>query len=429
MGDTGSMAFGGALAGFAIVTGTEALLILIGRHLRRRGAVGDHPDRQLQVLGAPRLPDGADPPSLRDEGVVGDEDHGALLDRRCDPLRVRLRPLLPLLPSTSGSDCSAALVLGLARSGRAARAALERDGVEVVVADRTLGNDGDLVPARRGRGARQEPRRPGRGAARRRRACARDPRLERDRARHRGCCPNPLLGVTGTNGKTTTTELLGVMLGAPHRRQRRHGAERARRRQVPEDEWVVCELSSFQLEDVESFRPRIAVLLNLEPDHLDRHGSFDAYRAAKLRIFENQTAEDVAVVPRGLRAGAGRGAPGRVRSRRRASRRAADPRCAQPRERSRCDCRGARGRPSTTRRSRRRCGRFPGVEHRLELVAEHRRRALRQRLEGDEHGGCPPRAHRVRRSAAPDPRRASRRASAATGSPGRSLPPTWSPPT
>ena len=67
-----------------------------------------------------------------------------------------------------------------------------------------------------------------------------------------------------------------------------------------EAECIVCELSSFQLEDVESFRPRIAVLLNLEPDHLDRHGSFERYRDAKLRIFENQTPDDVAVVPRGF---------------------------------------------------------------------------------------------------------------------------------
>ena len=51
----------------------------------------------------------------------------------------------------------------------------------------------------------------------------------------------------------------------------------------------MCELSSFQLEDVHELRPRVAVLLNLEPDHLDRHGSFEAYRDAKLRIFENAT--------------------------------------------------------------------------------------------------------------------------------------------
>ena len=63
----------------------------------------------------------------------------------------------------------------------------------------------------------------------------------------------------------------------------------------------MCELSSFQLEDVETLRPAIAVLLNLEPDHVDRHGRFEAYREAKLRIFENQDADDVAIVPARVR--------------------------------------------------------------------------------------------------------------------------------
>jgi UDP-N-acetylmuramoylalanine--D-glutamate ligase len=65
-------------------------------------------------------------------------------------------------------------------------------------------------------------------------------------------------------------------------------------------EWVVCELSSFQLEDVHELACEVAVLLNLEPDHLDRHGTFDAYRDAKLRIFERARA---AVVPRGFASG------------------------------------------------------------------------------------------------------------------------------
>ena len=60
------------------------------------------------------------------------------------------------------------------------------------------------------------------------------------------------------------------------------------------------ELSSFQLEDVDELRPRVAVLTNLEPDHLDRHGDFDAYAAAKLRVFARQGPDDVAVLPRGF---------------------------------------------------------------------------------------------------------------------------------
>jgi UDP-N-acetylmuramoylalanine--D-glutamate ligase len=63
---------------------------------------------------------------------------------------------------------------------------------------------------------------------------------------------------------------------------------------------VVCEASSFQLEDTEAFAPEAAVLLNLDSDHLDRHGSLEAYHAAKLRIFANQGNDDVAVAPEGL---------------------------------------------------------------------------------------------------------------------------------
>jgi UDP-N-acetylmuramoylalanine--D-glutamate ligase len=113
---------------------------------------------------------------------------------------------------------------------------------------------------------------------------------------------NPFVGITGTNGKTTTSELLGAMFRGAGRSvavagnvgRPLTGFDGA----LENDAWIVCELSSFQLEDIHRLRPRIAVLLNLEPDHLDRHESLDAYRAAKLRIFENQTEADFAVVPR-----------------------------------------------------------------------------------------------------------------------------------
>jgi len=115
---------------------------------------------------------------------------------------------------------------------------------------------------------------------------------------------NPLLGVTGTNGKTTTTALLGVILeaaGWPVEVAGNIGRPlTALVDAVDPDAWIVCELSSFQLEDVETLRPRVAVLTNLEPDHLDRHGSFEAYGAAKLRAFARQGPDDVAVVPRGF---------------------------------------------------------------------------------------------------------------------------------
>ena len=115
---------------------------------------------------------------------------------------------------------------------------------------------------------------------------------------------NPIAGITGTNGKTTTTELLGAIFRAAGREAAVAGNVgrplTSLDGALAEDAWIVCELSSFQLEDIEDFRPRIAVLLNLTPDHLDRHETLEDYRAAKLRIFENQLPTDVAVVPRGF---------------------------------------------------------------------------------------------------------------------------------
>jgi UDP-N-acetylmuramoylalanine--D-glutamate ligase len=114
---------------------------------------------------------------------------------------------------------------------------------------------------------------------------------------------SPILGVTGTNGKTTTSELLGAIFRAAERPVEVAGNVGRPLTSVvgaSPDTWVVCELSSFQLEDVSTLRPRIGVLLNLEPDHLDRHGTFESYADAKLRIFENQREDDVAVVPRGF---------------------------------------------------------------------------------------------------------------------------------
>jgi UDP-N-acetylmuramoylalanine--D-glutamate ligase len=106
-----------------------------------------------------------------------------------------------------------------------------------------------------------------------------------------------LVGVTGTNGKTTTTELLGAIFRAAGRDVAVAGNVGTPLTSIRDVEWVVCELSSFQLEDVHELACDVAVLLNLEPDHLDRHGSFEAYRDAKLRIFERARAK---VVPRGL---------------------------------------------------------------------------------------------------------------------------------
>jgi UDP-N-acetylmuramoylalanine--D-glutamate ligase len=260
-----------------------------------------------------------------------------------------------------------ALVLGLARSGRAARAALERRGVRVVGADRELGNDDDVSLLD---GTELLVKSPGVPAE----------AVLVVEARLRGIpvwselelgsrvLENPLVAVTGTNGKTTTSELLGAMLGAPVAGNvgvaltELDGA-------VEPGSWVVVEASSFQLEDIDTFRPRVAVLLNLESDHLDRHGSLESYAAAKLRVFENQELGDVAVVPRGFRA-----VPGEAR---RADFEADDPLPAEPlipgahnRENAAAATVAARAAGATEEEIARALRDFPGVAHRLEPVAE-----------------------------------------------------------
>jgi UDP-N-acetylmuramoylalanine--D-glutamate ligase len=211
-----------------------------------------------------------------------------------------------------------ALVLGLARSGEAAALALARRGVHVVGVDRredvdagrlreagvevVLGaDDPELLD-----GVDLLVKSPGVPPAAPLAAAARERGVTVWSEVELGfrLLANPILGVTGTNGKTTTSELLGDIFRAAGKDvavagnvgRPLTGLDGA----LSEGAWIVCELSSFQLEDVDTFRPHIAILLNLAPDHLDRHENFEDYRAAKLRIFENQTAEDVAVVPRGF---------------------------------------------------------------------------------------------------------------------------------
>jgi UDP-N-acetylmuramoylalanine--D-glutamate ligase len=185
--------------------------------------------------------------------------------------------------------------------------------------------------------------------------------------------PNPVLGVTGTNGKTTTSELLGAIFRAAERPvavagnvgRPLTGLDGA----LADGAWIVCELSSFQLEDLVSFRPRVAVLLNITPDHLDRHRDLDAYRAAKLRIFENQRPDDVAVVPRGFET-----VPGGAR---RVEFAADDPLPAEPRipgehnrENAAAATAAARAADIAEPAIAEGLRTFAGVPHRLELVRE-----------------------------------------------------------
>jgi len=113
-------------------------------------------------------------------------------------------------------------------------------------------------------------------------------------------CRVPAIGITGTNGKTTTTELVAQMLnacGQPTMACGNIGKPLVEAAREGEDLAVLTvEVSSFQLETIRKFHPEVAVWLNFAPDHLDRYRSIREYREAKLRVFENQTADDTAVV-------------------------------------------------------------------------------------------------------------------------------------
>ena len=239
------------------------------------------------------------------------------------------------------------------RRARRARAGTSSRTMRTVGSrSRDAGRDGDTRrvgrrAARRCHARRQEPRRAGGERARHRRsrrgnrgdlgdrarrpvAAEPDPRGDRDERQddHHRAARGDLRGGGSPSGG---------------RRQHRPAADVARRRRRSPDAWIVCELSSFQLEDSPTLRPRIAVLLNLEPDHLDRHGSVAAYEEAKLRIFANQGPDDVAVVPQRLRRRARGGTARRVRRLGRASGGAPDPGCPQPGERRGGDRRSACG--------------------------------------------------------------------------------------
>lgn len=109
-----------------------------------------------------------------------------------------------------------------------------------------------------------------------------------------------VIAITGSNGKTTTSSLVGHILqqaGVDTKVGGNIGLPVVELvSESTDDTWSVLEVSSFQLETIQNFHPNIAAVLNITPDHLDRHGTFDNYAAAKARITENQTAEDFLVL-------------------------------------------------------------------------------------------------------------------------------------
>ncbi|HWI22025.1 MAG TPA: UDP-N-acetylmuramoyl-L-alanine--D-glutamate ligase [Baekduia sp.] len=204
------------------------------------------------------------------------------------------------------------LVVGLARSGRAAARALSSLGRDVTVVDSGTPVPGDVGDARIVLNS------DGVSELEHARWVVKSPGVPRQapviaKALEEGL---PVLGelevgwrllgaefiaVTGTNGKTTTTELLGHIhrtAGIPAQVAGNVGT--ALTELVDTDApLIIAECSSFQLEDSELFAPEGAILLNIDADHLDRHGTFDLYLQAKLRVFAHQGNDDIAVVPSG----------------------------------------------------------------------------------------------------------------------------------
>jgi UDP-N-acetylmuramoylalanine--D-glutamate ligase len=210
------------------------------------------------------------------------------------------------------------LVVGLGKSGVASALFLEARGARVTVSDaRRQQQLQDQIPALLDKGITVETGKHGERTFQNQDLIVVSPGVPIDlaqlaRARRAG---TPVIGeielaarflqgeivaITGSNGKTTTTALTGEVIAAGGSKTLVGGNIGTPAisfvEQSTADTWVVLEISSFQLETIESFRPRISAILNLSSDHLDRHGSMANYFAAKARIFENQTAGDFAVL-------------------------------------------------------------------------------------------------------------------------------------
>jgi UDP-N-acetylmuramoylalanine--D-glutamate ligase len=259
------------------------------RPVHGRDVLGDPAGGLVQAARPPRVRHGADPPPLRAARLAGAEDHRALLDRRDHP-----GPGGPLAAQTPLNPYAGknAVVVGMGRSGAAALQLLLRRGARVSAYDRDAAK-------LEGLGAGVErlsgPALPDLGrfdlaVASPGVPLPADARVMPEVDLAAPELRAPLIGVTGSNGKSTTTVLIGRMLEASGLRALVGGnlgtplCEFADR----EADWVVAELSSFQLERAQRLRAQVAVLLNLAPDHLDRHGSLAAYGAAKARLAELQ---------------------------------------------------------------------------------------------------------------------------------------------
>ena len=210
------------------------------------------------------------------------------------------------------------LVVGLGRSGAASAIFLQDHGARVIVSDSK--SEAQLerdVPALLDRGISIETGQHGERTFRDQDLIVVSPGVPSDQPQlqHARSLGIPVIGevelafrflqgkvlaITGSNGKTTTTTLVGEILSKSGRKTLVGGnigtPVISLAGKSTAEALVVLEISSFQLESIQQFRPSIAAILNITPDHLDRHHTFEAYVNAKLRIFENQTADDFAVL-------------------------------------------------------------------------------------------------------------------------------------
>src|ERR1051326_1625520 len=210
------------------------------------------------------------------------------------------------------------LVVGLGRSGAASAIFLQDHGARVIVSDSKSEAQlqGD-IPALLDRGISIETGQHGERTFRDQDVLIRSPGVPSDQPQlqHARSLGIPVIGevelafrflqgkvlaITGSNGKTTTTTLAGEILSKSGKKTLVGGnigtPVISLAGKSTADSLVVLEISSFQLESIEQFRPWIAAILNVTPDHLDRHHTFQAYVAAKARIFENQTSGEFGVL-------------------------------------------------------------------------------------------------------------------------------------
>ena len=331
MGDVGSMALGGAIGTVAVLIKQEFLLVFVGGLFVIEAASVILQVASFKTARPADLPHGAAAPSLRAGGLGGAQGDHPLLDpgdhlRPDQPVDPEAALILPSRGRVSGGAPMERVsglrftVVGAGRSGLALTRFLLDRGARVVAHRQRRGR-----PGSRGRSARTSSA-PGwrwgahdeadfTGADRVLVSPGVPLELPPFQAARRAGVPiwgeiefafrflkGHIIGITGTNGKSTTTMLLGALLsrgGLDAVACGNLGTPLIEMVETDSDaRHYAVELSSFQLEAIETFRPEVAVLLNIAPDHQDRYADHAAYRAAKARLFENQGATDRAVLNR-----------------------------------------------------------------------------------------------------------------------------------